>query len=78
VTVDFLMPRSYVAQLEFGTPTPDYQKGTVQMLRYVYLYPTGEKPEKKEEDNGLEDFTTSFYLIAVGLAGVGVFLKRRH
>lgn len=50
VVVDFHNARSFVAQLEFGTPTPQYTNGTVQLMRFVYEYPTEEIKDEGDDD----------------------------
>ncbi|HID71229.1 MAG TPA: hypothetical protein EYP29_00605, partial [Thermoplasmata archaeon] len=54
VTIGYIEPKSYKAQLEFGKPSPDYTTGSIKMLRTVFdinaLIPKEpEQKEKKEE-----------------------------
>jgi len=79
--VEFMKSRSYVAQLEFGSPSPDYSNGTISMLRYVYKYP--ELKEEKLESDDDDDFpitalTGSIGLILVLLAIITILLVSRR
>ncbi|MCK4614751.1 MAG: S8 family serine peptidase [Thermoplasmata archaeon] len=79
VTVDFQMARSFVATLEFGTPTPDYSGGMVTMMRYVYEYPA-EKIQPDEDDD--DDFPVAVAgtvgaVVLLGALGGLLFLRKR-